>query len=166
MTTPECSEATEPRVAMLVTKKENSSNESIFEGDKPKATNRNNPAIDRKGSCIRQSNAESLWFGSSKGDCQPRELKDSFIKPLITISVMMVHTLVVSSKPKVELDMHLHTCVVGDNCLVILDHIRSVYVYSYNPKDGHRSTKTVDVAVCSQDLQSGQKYILMINQAI
>ena len=57
-------------------------------------------------------------------------------------------------------------CVVGDNCLVIHDHNGPVNVYSYNPKDGHRSAKTVDAAVGCQDPQSGQKSIIMINQAI
>ena len=57
-------------------------------------------------------------------------------------------------------------CVFGDNCLVIHDHNRSVNVYSYDPKDSHRSAKTVDAAVGYQDSQSGQKFIFMINQAI
>ena len=43
-----------------------------------------------------------------------------------------------SSKPKVELNSHTDTCVVGDNGLVIHDHNRPVNVYSYDPKDGHR----------------------------
>ena len=63
--------------------------------------------------------------------------------------------------------MHVDTCVVGDNCLVIHDHYRPVNdVYSYNPKDDYRSAKTVDAAVGFQDPQSGQKFILTINQAI
>ena len=57
-------------------------------------------------------------------------------------------------------------CVVGDYCLVIHDHNRLINVYSYEPKFGHRSAKTVDAAVGYQDLQSGQKFILMINEAI
>ena len=57
-------------------------------------------------------------------------------------------------------------CVVGDNCLVINDHDRPVNVYSYDPKDGHRSAKIVDATVGYQDPQSGQKFIFMINQAI
>ena len=57
-------------------------------------------------------------------------------------------------------------CVVSDNCFVIHDHNRPVNVYSYNPKEGHRSAKTVKAAVRYQDQQSGQKFILIINQAI
>ena len=78
----------------------------------------------------------------------------------------MSHASVVSSKPKVELDSHANTCVVGDNCLVIHDHNRPVNVYSYDTKDGHRSAKTVDAAVGYQDPQSGQKFILVINTAV
>ena len=64
---------------------------------------------------------------------------------------MVAHASVASSKPKVELDSHADTCEVGHNCLVIHDHKRPVNIYSYDPKDGHRSTKTVDVAVGYQD---------------
>ena len=78
----------------------------------------------------------------------------------------MAHASVVSSKPKVELDLHAVMCVVGDNCLVIHDHNRPVNVYSYDPKDGHGSAKTIDATVGYQYPQSGQKFILMINQAI
>ena len=60
---------------------------------------------------------------------------------------MVVHTSVACSKPKVELDSHAEMCIVGDNCLVIHDHNRPVDVYSYDPKDGHRSAKTDVVAV-------------------
>ena len=51
--TPESSRALEARVAMLETKTDNSSNESLFIDEKPKAYNRNNPALDRKGNGTR-----------------------------------------------------------------------------------------------------------------
>ena len=35
-----------------------------------------------------------------------------------------------------------------------------------DPKNGHRSAKTVDPTVGYQDSQSGQTFILMINQAV
>ena len=44
--TPESSKALEIRVAMLEVKK-NSSNQSLFADEKPKANNRNNPTCDR-----------------------------------------------------------------------------------------------------------------------
>ena len=93
-------------------------------------------------------------------------LRDSYVQPLTTVQVMVAHASVASSKPKVELDSHADMCVVGDNCFVIHNPNRPVNVYSYDPKDGHRSTKTVDAAVGYQDVQSGQKFILMMNQAI
>ena len=46
---------------------------------------------------------------------------------------MVAHASVASSKPKVELDSHADTCVVGDNYLVVQDHNGPVYVYSYDP---------------------------------
>ena len=45
--TPEDSKALEARVAWLEAKTENSCNESSFAYEKPKANNRNNPALDR-----------------------------------------------------------------------------------------------------------------------
>ena len=65
-------------------------------------------------------------------------LRDSYVKPLSTICVMVADASVASSKQKVELDSHVDTPVVGDNSSVILDHNRTVNVYSYNPKDDHR----------------------------
>ena len=64
----------------------------------------------------------------------------------------MAHASVACSKPKVELDSHADTCIVGDICLVILDHNRQVIVYSYDPKDDHKNFKTVDAIVGYQDL--------------
>ena len=93
-------------------------------------------------------------------------LRNSYVKPLSIIQVMVAHASVAGSTPKVELDSHADTCVVGDNCLVIHDHNTPVNVYSYNPKDVHRSAKTVDATVGYQDPQSGQKFVLIINQAI
>ena len=55
--TKESSRALEARVAMLEAKTDNSSNDSLFNDEKPKANNRNNPALDRKGNGTRQSHA-------------------------------------------------------------------------------------------------------------
>ena len=79
---------------------------------------------------------------------------------------MVSHDSVASSKPKVELDSHADMCVVADNCLVIHDHNKLVYVYSYDPKHGHRIIKRVNAAKGYQDQQSRQKCISIINQAI
>ena len=57
------------------------------------------------------------------------------------MQVMVAHASVASIKPKVELDSHVN-------------------VYSYDPKDGHRSAKTVHAAV-----GCGEKFILVIKRA-
>ena len=57
--TPESSRALKARVAMLEAKTDNSSNESSFTDERPKAINRNNPAPDRKGNGTRQSHADT-----------------------------------------------------------------------------------------------------------
>ena len=53
-----------------------------------------------------------------------------------------------------------------NSSLVVCDHNRPDKVYSDDPKDSNRSAKKDDAAVGYHDPQSGQKYILMINQAI
>ena len=57
--TPESSKALEARVAMLEAKTDYSSNDSIFPNKKPKATNRNNSTLYRKGNNTRQSGADT-----------------------------------------------------------------------------------------------------------
>ena len=52
---------------MLEVKTDNSSDESLFPDEKPKASNRNNAALDRKLNVIRQSHADTWQLGSSKG---------------------------------------------------------------------------------------------------
>ena len=52
----ESSRALEASVAMLEAKAENSSNESLFLDEKPKANNRNKPTLERKRNRTRQSN--------------------------------------------------------------------------------------------------------------
>ena len=79
---------------------------------------------------------------------------------------MVEHASVISCKPNVVLDSDANMGVVADNCLVMHNKNRPVNVYIYNPKDGHRSAKTVDAMGEYQGTQSGQKFILMINQAI
>ena len=74
---------------------------------------------------------------------------------------MVAHASVASGKPEVELESHADMCV-GDNCLVIQDHNSKNNVYSYDHKKGHMSAMTVGY----QDPQSGQRFILIINQAI
>ena len=57
--TTESSRALETRVVTLEAKTDNSSNESLFADEKPKANNRNNPALEWKGSRTRQSHADT-----------------------------------------------------------------------------------------------------------
>ena len=79
---------------------------------------------------------------------------------------MVAHASVASSKCKVELDSNADRCVVGDNCLVTHDHNRPVNIYSYSPKDGHRSAKSVNAALVYWDPHSGLRCVLMSNQVI
>ena len=57
--TSKSSMALEARVSMLKVKKDNSNDESLFADEKPKANNRNNSSLGRKGSDIKQSYADS-----------------------------------------------------------------------------------------------------------
>ena len=57
--TSESGKALGARVAAFEAKTENSSNGSLFSDEKPKATNRNNSALVRKGNSMRQSHADT-----------------------------------------------------------------------------------------------------------
>ena len=57
--TTESSRALEARVATLEAKTDNNSNESLFPVEKPKANNRTNLVLDRKGSRATQSHADT-----------------------------------------------------------------------------------------------------------
>ena len=57
--TPESSRTLQARVNVLETKTDNSSNESLFGDKMPSASNRNNPALHRKGCSTKQSNADA-----------------------------------------------------------------------------------------------------------
>ena len=150
---------------MLDTKTDNSSNECLFTDEKSKANIINNSALDRKGNNTIQSCEDNWWSGMSKGDSQPSVLRDNHLKPLSTVWIMVAHASIANSKPKVELDSHADMCS-SNNCLVIHNPNRPVNIYSYDPKDGHRSANTVDATAGYHYPQSGQKIILMIFQAI
>ena len=57
--TPDSNRALDSRVTTIEAKIDNSSNKSLFPDEKPKANNRNNPALDRKGSRTRDSNTDT-----------------------------------------------------------------------------------------------------------
>ena len=77
-----------------------------------------------------------------------------FVKPLSTVPDMVAEASVASNEVKVELDSHPDMCVVGDNYLVIHYHNRPVYIYNYNSKEGHRSSKKVEARDRYHDQQS------------
>ena len=56
---PESSRALDARVAVLEERTDNSSNDNLFPDKKPKASNRNNSALDRKGNNTRQSHTDT-----------------------------------------------------------------------------------------------------------
>ena len=56
---PKRSRALEAKVAVLEAKADNSSDDSLLPDKKPKANNRNNPALDNKGSGTRQSHKDA-----------------------------------------------------------------------------------------------------------
>ena len=132
----------------------------------PKTNNRNNPALEKKGSYTRQSWINSWWLGWLKGENQPSDLKTRSVKPVTAIWLTVACASVASSKPHVDFNLHTNTFVVGDNCLIIQNYNEPGKVYSCDPKGGHRCAKTVNATICCNDPHSEHKYILIINQAI
>ena len=56
-------------------------------------------------------------------------------------------------KAKVEFNSHADTCVVGDHCLVVHDHNRSVNVFGYDPKAELKHAHIVNANVVVQNLR-------------
>ena len=65
-----------------------------------------------------------------------------------------------------ELDSHAHTCVLGRDCLVILDYDRPVQVVGYNPALGAKTYRTISGVVAYDDPATDEVFHLVINQAI
>ena len=63
---------------------------------------------------------------------------------MTTVSMAVVQASVENGTSEIELDSHKDTCVVQDECLIQHDNSGPVHVNSYNPKDRHKSAKTVD----------------------
>jgi hypothetical protein len=65
-----------------------------------------------------------------------------------------------------ELDSHADTCVLGRDCLVILDYDRPVQVVGYDPALGVKTYRTISGVVAHDDPATGEVFHLVINQAI
>jgi hypothetical protein len=72
-----------------------------------------------------------------------------------------------TTQTAIDLDSHADTCcVLGQNCLTIFDHNRSVQVQSYDLSLGNRTFQTVRGVLDYQHQVTGTKYHLMVHQAI
>ena len=65
-----------------------------------------------------------------------------------------------------ELDSHADTCVLGRDCLIILDHNRPVQVHTFDPSLGSQTFQTISGVLEYQHPITGTKYHLVVNQAI
>ena len=65
-----------------------------------------------------------------------------------------------------ELDSHADTCVLGRDCLVILDYDQPVQVVGYNPALGAKTYRTISGVVAHDNPATGEVFHLVINQAI
>jgi hypothetical protein len=65
-----------------------------------------------------------------------------------------------------ELDSHSDTCVLGRDCLVILDYDQPVQVVGYDPALGAKTYRTVSGVVAHNDPATGEVFHLVINQSI
>jgi hypothetical protein len=72
-----------------------------------------------------------------------------------------------NTQTTLDLDSHADTCVLGQNCLIILDHNRPIQVHSYNPSLGYQTFQTVSSVLYYQHPVTGTKYHLVVHhQAI
>ena len=67
---------------------------------------------------------------------------------------------------RLGLDCHADTTVLGKCCIVIHDFDRPVNVTGYDPEDGSKFFRTVTGVLAYYHPQTGESYLLVINQAI
>ena len=77
--------------------------------------------------------------------------------------LLIVNTSLAAVKPKMWLNSHADTCVVGENFLIEYDHNRPVNVFGYNPKAGFKQDCIVDAMIAYTEHETGQVFILLIN---
>ena len=87
------------------------------------------------------------------------------ISPVFSIQIQAANSSF-GGETRMECDSHADTSVVGKNCLIIHDFERPVKVSGYDPKDGTKEYRTVTGVVAYDHLQTGQTYMLVVNQAI
>ena len=82
-------------------------------------------------------------------------------------NVQRLHSLIddVVTHMRTELDSHADTCVVGANALILREHERRVSVTGYD-HSRPKTYKIVDAVVGHEDPETGEEYMLVINQAI
>ena len=89
----------------------------------------------------------------------------AFLAPVYSIRIQAASSSI-GGETRVECDSHADTSVVGKEALIIHDYGRPVSVYSYDKEDGCKEYRTVSAAVAYDHPQTGQVYMLVINQAI
>ena len=61
-----------------------------------------------------------------------------------------------------KLDSHADTCVLGRDCLVILDYDRPVQVVGYDPALGAKTYQTISGVVAHDDPATGEVFHLVV----
>ena len=87
------------------------------------------------------------------------------ISPVFSIQIQAANSSF-GGETRMECDSHADTSVVGKNCLIVHDFERPVKVSGYDPKDGAKEYRTVTGVVAYDHPQTGQTYMLVVNQAI
>ena len=83
-----------------------------------------------------------------------------------TVRISVANSSHSSVNPRVELDNHADTTVLGKQCLKVHDFGRPVKVTGYDPSDGTKTCSTIAGVVAYDHPQTGKTYHLVFNQAI
>ena len=67
---------------------------------------------------------------------------------------------------RTELDSHANMPVVGNQCVIVTDHAKTVDVNAFAPHYEVTKAKLVDAAIKYSDPYSGEEYILIVMNAI
>ncbi len=129
------------------------------EDDKPSAdgkmsANTKNPSL------LKNPKKDTEWHQTLSAGCKPSH---SSMCPLVIVKSLDRS---LNSNIQVELDSHDDTSIVSSNVLVIHNHEHYLDFYEYDSKSKHKNTTTVNAAVAYDNLQTGNRSGLLIDQAI
>ena len=152
-----------PRVPKLESKSEQGLDMEVSDDD-----SKQKPSGNRNHSALTWQKKRNSWLQSGTVPSSEEETGPNGTATLVPVYSICIQATssYICGATRVECDSHADTSVLAKEALIIHDYGRPVSVYSYDKEDGCKEYRTVSAAVAYDHPQTGQVYMLVINQAI